>query len=149
MLARRVVKEERWIRAARAYTEVKRLVKVESGSIWGSGVSIDSEVCHPVLIINTIAEPRRKMPGIRGYAGVIGHQHKGTGHRAGIPEISGLIDGNMDDAVEGLCDRACYEAGWRWPDVECCDFVLKSHCAGLRTISLSYRRAGSLGMGDG
>jgi len=142
VLARRLVKDERWIRAARVCTEVKRLVKVESRSIWGSGVRIDSEVFHLVLIIITIAKPRRSMPGIRGYAGVVGHQHKGAGHRAGSLEIPGLIDSDVEDAVEGLCDRARYEAGWRWPDVECRDFALKMHCAGLRAISLSYRCAG-------
>jgi len=106
VLARRLVKDERWIRAIRARTEMKRLVKVESGSIWGSGVCVDGEVHHLVLIIITIAEPRRSMPGIRGYAGVVGHQHKGAGHRAGIPDIPGLINNDVENAVEGLCDRA-------------------------------------------
>ncbi len=105
-LARRIVKEDRWIRAIRAHAEVKCLVKVERGSVWGSGVCVDSEVRHKVLIINTIAEPRRSMPGIRGYARVVGHQHKGAGHRAGIPPIPSFIDNDVKDAVEGLCDRA-------------------------------------------
>ena len=81
------------------------------------------------------------MPGIRGYAGVVGHQHKGAGHRAGSLEIPGLIDRDVEDAVEGLCDRTGWVAGRR-RDGECHDFVLKIHCAGLRAISLSYRRAG-------
>ena len=82
------------------------LVKVDSGRVWGSGVRVQGEVRHHVLIVNAIAEPRRSMPGIRGYGGVVGHQYKGAGHRAGIPDISGLIDRDVDDAVEGLCDRA-------------------------------------------
>lgn len=106
VLARRLVKEERWIRAIRARAEVKRLVIVESGSIWGSSVCIDSEVHHRVLIIEAIAEPAHDMPGIRGYAGVVGHQHKGASYRAGIPLIPGLINRDVEDAVEGLCDRA-------------------------------------------
>jgi hypothetical protein len=69
-------------------------------------VCVEGKVRHPVPVINAIAEPRRSMPGIRGYGGVVGHQHKGTGHRAGIPDISGLINRDVDDAVEGLCDRA-------------------------------------------
>jgi hypothetical protein len=106
MLARRLVKDERWIRATRACAKVKGLVKVESGSVWGSGVCVDGEVMHLVLIIHAIAEPRRSMPGIRGYAGVVRHQHKGAGHRAGIPEIPGLINNDVENAVEGLCNRA-------------------------------------------
>ena len=55
--ARRIVEEERWIRAIRAHTEVKCLVKVERGGVWGSGVCVDSEVHHKVLIVKAIAEP--------------------------------------------------------------------------------------------
>ena len=102
---------------------------------------------HLVLIIKDIAEPSHGMPGIRGDAGVVGHQHKGAGHRAGIPLIPGLIDNDVENAVEGLCDRAHNLTGRWWSDVECRNGVLKIHRAALRAISVSYRRAGpSLGM---
>ena len=104
--ARRIVEEDGRIRAIRAHTEMKHHVKVESGSVWGSGVCVEGEVHHKVLIIKAIAEPRRSMPGIRGDAGDVGHQGKGAGHRAGIPLIPGLINNDVEDAVEGLCDRA-------------------------------------------
>lgn len=139
--ARRLVKDERWIRV-RAHTEVTHLVKVESGSVWGRGVCVDDEVHHHVLIIEAIAEPRRGMPGIRGDAGVVGHQRKGACHRGGIPGIPGLIDRDVEDAVGGLCDRARYQAGWRWSDVEYHGGVLKMHRAMQRAVSIGRRYAG-------
>ena len=150
VLASRLVKDERWIRAVRACAKVKGLVKVESGSIRGSGVRVDGEVHHFVLIIKTISEPHSSMSSIRGYTVVIGHQHKGAGHRAGIPAIPGFIYSDVEDAIEGLCDRTRNEAGRRWSDGDCLDGVLKMHRAGLRAISLSYRCARkSLGMSSG
>jgi len=151
VLACRIVKDERWIRATRARTEMECLVKVESGSVRGSGVCVDSGMAHLILIIKAIAEPRRSMPGIRGYAGVVRHQHKGTSHCASIPSfISVLSNCDVEDAVKGLGNRARYHAGrWR-PDVKRRDGVMKIHRAGLRTISLSYWRAGeSLSVGGG
>lgn len=115
-------------------------MKVDSGRVWGSGVCVEGEVRYHVLIIKAIAEPRRSMPGIRGYARVVGHQHKGTGHRAGIPLIPGLIDRDVHNAVEGLCDRARDLTGRRWSNVEGREGVLKSHRAAQRAISV--RRAG-------
>lgn len=151
VLTCRIVKDERWIRATRARTEMECLVKVESGSVRGRGVCVDSEMAHLILIIKAIAEPRRSMPGIRGYAGVVRHQHKGTSHCASIPSfISVLSNCDVEDAVKGLGNRARYHAGrWR-PDVKRRDGVMKIHRAGLRTISLSYWRAGeSLSVGGG
>jgi hypothetical protein len=142
VLARRLIKGKMWNRAIRGRTDVTHLVKVESGSVWGSGVCVDGEVMHLVLIIHAIAEPRRSMPGIRGYAGVVGHQRKGACHRAGIPGIPGFIDRDVEDAVDGLCECARYEAGRRWSDVHCHRGVLKMHRAGLRAISIGYRCAG-------
>jgi hypothetical protein len=140
--ARRIVEGERWIRATRAHTEVKRHVKVERGSVWGSGMRVDDAVHHKVLIIKAIAEPRRSMPGIRGDAGVVGHQRKGACHRAGIPLIPGLIDRDVEDAVERLRDRARYHAGrWR-PDVKRRDGILKGHRAMQRAVSIGRRCAG-------
>jgi hypothetical protein len=138
----RIVKDERWIRATRARTEMECLVKVESGSVRGSGVCVDSEMAHLILIIKAIAEPRRGMPGIRGDAGVVGHQRKGACHRGGIPGIPGLIDRDVEDAVDGLCDRARYQAGRRWSDVECHGGVLKMHRAMQRAVSIGRRYAG-------
>ena len=148
--ARRLVEDEGWVRVVCAQTHMKRFVKVESRSVWGRGVCVDDEVHHHVLIIKAIAEPRRSMPGIRGDAGVVGHQRKGAGHRAGIPGIPGFIDRDMGDAVEGLRDRARYHAGrWR-PDVKRRDGILKGHRAMQRAVSLGRRCAGwsPLGMGS-
>ena len=64
------------------------------------------------------------MPGIRGDAGVIGYQRKGACHCAGIPLIPGIIDRDVEDAVGGLCERARYQAGWRWSDMHLHDGVL-------------------------